>query len=492
MNKKNKWNGILSMSFFFLWIMYFPFHGPGMKILAVDGYYFSNIFIVVHILGFLSGGWLYYKGYPFGKTQKRIEKSIPVFIALLTIFLAFTPSTSTFYYLISFAIMGHISGILIIRWAFFLSSPHTANQRGALSGMSIFITYGLLHIMQMILIPLGDTGLLFGLLLSSTAAFIGGTLILKLPIPKGRGNKLLVKDIIPPLPILLFGLLVFILGGLSFHTIIDAHVQYPFLIFFLLLPYITGFILGKMSDQYTRHHLSIAAFIFLGTGFALWTIAPHYIQVILFVQILILSGDVCANLFYWLSLADNESVSTAPVSFALGLAFKLTVYLSAFIAIPHLDKNLLSTQPFMGVLGVILAFIGITILAVNSFRFFKISSFKLVPLFLLTKIAEPSQVNATNKNPKIFFPKEINKSKLAEILKEKFNLSNRELDVAYLILTGYGNSQISETLYISVSTTKFHTRNILKKTSATNRQEFRKIVYNYFDNRKGQSHESIS
>jgi DNA-binding NarL/FixJ family response regulator len=50
-------------------------------------------------------------------------------------------------------------------------------------------------------------------------------------------------------------------------------------------------------------------------------------------------------------------------------------------------------------------------------------------------------------------------------------LSGRELDVLKLIAEGKSNSQISEELFITVNTVRFHLANIYQKLSVSNRTE---------------------
>ena len=54
---------------------------------------------------------------------------------------------------------------------------------------------------------------------------------------------------------------------------------------------------------------------------------------------------------------------------------------------------------------------------------------------------------------------------------QKHQLSSREIEVLNLITEGSSNSEISAKLFISENTVKFHVRNILKKTSCSNRTE---------------------
>ena len=52
---------------------------------------------------------------------------------------------------------------------------------------------------------------------------------------------------------------------------------------------------------------------------------------------------------------------------------------------------------------------------------------------------------------------------------EKYNMSEQETEVAVLILQGFDNKKIAESLFISISTVKFHVRNILRKLGLSSR-----------------------
>ncbi|MDW8253988.1 MAG: helix-turn-helix transcriptional regulator, partial [Chloroflexota bacterium] len=54
---------------------------------------------------------------------------------------------------------------------------------------------------------------------------------------------------------------------------------------------------------------------------------------------------------------------------------------------------------------------------------------------------------------------------------KRFGLSDRELDVALLLLNGQKWDEIADTLGISRNTLKSHVRSIYRKTGARNRQE---------------------
>jgi DNA-binding NarL/FixJ family response regulator len=56
----------------------------------------------------------------------------------------------------------------------------------------------------------------------------------------------------------------------------------------------------------------------------------------------------------------------------------------------------------------------------------------------------------------------------------QFALTNQERNVLKCILSGMSNEKISKELFISVSTVKFHVRNILRKCDASNKLELTK------------------
>lgn len=56
---------------------------------------------------------------------------------------------------------------------------------------------------------------------------------------------------------------------------------------------------------------------------------------------------------------------------------------------------------------------------------------------------------------------------------EQAGLSNREQEVAWLLLKGQRNLQIAEELYISEATVKKHVSHIYEKTGVMSRKEFR-------------------
>jgi len=63
------------------------------------------------------------------------------------------------------------------------------------------------------------------------------------------------------------------------------------------------------------------------------------------------------------------------------------------------------------------------------------------------------------------------------LLQEKYGLSIREVAIALEVLNDKTNKEIAAKLFIAESTVKKHVQNILRKTTVTNRQEFKKLIH---------------
>jgi DNA-binding CsgD family transcriptional regulator len=87
---------------------------------------------------------------------------------------------------------------------------------------------------------------------------------------------------------------------------------------------------------------------------------------------------------------------------------------------------------------------------------------------------EPHCITGAEGNIRFFFIS-IDKKKLAQFpdprvkFAETYNMSAQEIEVAALILQGFDNKKIAESLFISIPTVKFHVRNILRKLGVSNR-----------------------
>lgn len=465
---KRPWvHGFISMGVFFAWILYLPFYGPGLREIAFLGGPLSHIFLFAHIAGFLHSGWIYSRGNWQESTVGWLEKICLATVFLLTVLFAFVGQKSEpFFLFVVFALLGYASGWLIIRWTAWFSSPQTVPCRGAVWGAALALMNIILFFLT-ILSHAGNT--VFGLLISAVLALIGGYGILRLPFKMNRGVPSGLSFVLPPRLLLIFGVFIFFLSGYPYRQIFPVHVQFPvYLSWMVLIPYLlVGFFLGRWSDQNSHHYLAIVSLLMLGIAFALGTLLPYFPGLILVVEIFVLSGNVCGNLYYWIALADHESVQTSPLSMSIGLSAELFIFVATFMAVPYIPKTIAGSQTFMGAISVLLVLMGIAIFAFSNYGF-----------FLSDKTTRgESKEERVPVLPDVLLPAAVTKERMEETLVKQYNLTVREFEVVYLLMMGYSNDRIGQMLYVSTSTVKFHIGNILRKMDGKNRHDIRKKVH---------------
>jgi len=71
-----------------------------------------------------------------------------------------------------------------------------------------------------------------------------------------------------------------------------------------------------------------------------------------------------------------------------------------------------------------------------------------------------------------------NPENIHEVLKEKFNLSEREREVLDGMIKGLHNNEIADQLFISVSTVKYHSRKIFEKLDINSRNQIINRIHN--------------
>jgi len=68
----------------------------------------------------------------------------------------------------------------------------------------------------------------------------------------------------------------------------------------------------------------------------------------------------------------------------------------------------------------------------------------------------------------------VTKEEYVAVMK-KYGLTKRELELGFLVLSGYTNQRIAQELFISETTVKKHMTHIYEKTNVQGRKEFKKL-----------------
>jgi len=141
------------------------------------------------------------------------------------------------------------------------------------------------------------------------------------------------------------------------------------------------------------------------------------------VEIFVLSGNVCGNLYYWIALADHASVKTSPLTMAIGLSVEIFIFVATFMAVPYIPKTIAGSQAFMGAISILLVLLGIAILVFSKNGFLPQDK---------GKRREPYD-DKVEVSPGIVLPAGVTKKGMEEALVNHYNLTAREFEVVYLL-----------------------------------------------------------
>jgi|AntAceMinimDraft_5_1070358.scaffolds.fasta_scaffold02035_3 DNA-binding NarL/FixJ family response regulator len=62
------------------------------------------------------------------------------------------------------------------------------------------------------------------------------------------------------------------------------------------------------------------------------------------------------------------------------------------------------------------------------------------------------------------------------VILDEYALTDREIEIAELVLQGYKNKQLADKIFISVETVKWHIKNMYQKLAVSNREDFMKKI----------------
>jgi|GEM_PF-4808712 len=472
MQRREHWRGALGMGLYFNWVMYLLFYGPGLAVFAFDPSQAVLLGLLSHVLGLLHSAWLYNRS-SSARALRWVDAACLASILLVTTGLAVTKALpSGLPLLLLFAAIGYASARLIVRWGAWFCSPEAAPRRGSICGIMIVLSYGALFIETTLLAP-GPDGARIGLGWSAAVALLGGLVIIKLPIGLGGSSKQVrLASIFPVASVVVLCLVIFSLAILPFPFVLSAHREYPLpLASLAVIGYLVPMLIAWWSDRTGRQSLLIASFTLLGIGFALWTVTPHVPPFLMVVAALVLGANLCASMFLWCTAADRAEPHTVPLGFAVAVSLQVTAHTLTFAALPHIDRSIFASQPFMGASGVVLVLLGMGMLLVSGFRKGAEVETASEPMGFI-KVSRDDDYAL----PLVSLSAVLTDARMARI-REAFGLTERESDVLTLVLTGLSNKQIAQRLFISLSTTKFHVRNVLRKLQVRDRHEMREKVF---------------
>lgn len=441
------WVLILSMGFFFGWLLSFPMQGPLFNLFVqtnpVNPIFFTVSFLSGLILGFVCAGII---GYFFrSKLQLFFLGAIPCAVLSFCV-----KGIATEYLWLIFAFLGLFSGMVTISWATAFASLVHSDQRGHTFALTAIISNVILYLFNVMI----NQQVVFDRLLLIVSilpcVMIASPIyyykklrpkMLNLPV---ENRKVYEADFPIFRNILPFVFSICLVGGLM-YAVVDSLSTKPFgfLTFYMLVPYILFlFLAGILSDSTGRRINAIVGAIVIGIGFMALGILEGTLQFIA-IQTLLIGGYAFIDVFIWIVPADAKKTRQTPLLYSAVLGINILAILVGVLLGAQISQLVYDAE----ILTVSLAGV-----------------FSFISLAFIIKLREA--FHTVNPTVIDFTPEYM------ENIVWKLCLTPRESEVAKLLVTGASTQEIRDKLVIAPDTLKRHLRNIYRKANVHNRLEF--------------------
>lgn len=376
----------------------------------------------------------------------------------------------------AFFLQGLLSGILISRWMVWFSSEETILHRGRIFGINVGLAFVTL---TAIIILSSISGDYLGHIISSMAVLSGGFFCTRLPVPEANIEPLNIVKALPPFDLLIFAAIGYSSVSLLYRVSFTPEIQHQFLPWLQLIPYLLlSFIVAKFTDKAGLNLFQLGAFVFSGFGFIIYSVSAYHQLAFIVVGVLIPAAMLCIHFYYWLSLVERQSKQNAPFYLALGVSFELLIF-SIFYSIAgliHLSSRM--AHIIIGTFGTVLALLGIALSAYTFYRMYlrQQKDSKIIRAFDEDDLASVRHINNRKIKALLTYYHE-KPGEVENLLARQFNLTSREVEVAYYLFLDYSNDEIKHRLIISMNTLKYHIRNVYSKIGASKREKAAEIVY---------------
>lgn len=457
-NINQKKLSILCFSLFSGWLLSFPFEGKILSMIMekqnIAGMQYGIISVIVHFLGLFISGFFVNKYFTSKKTM--LFSTMICILGSLIFFFSF----SSFWY-ISLVIISLFSGVFIATWGIHFKVFFTRKERLKTAASVLIYSNIIMILLNIISVNLSPYIALFVSLISLCI-----TIILFLRIEDFSDEKFYNQlnknsnennntEILRPFILLcLFILIISIISGLMYNVVSPDFSDYEFLLnYYWVAPYILAIIiLRSLKDRANRDYILYIGLAMIGISyiFFMWTQKSPISYFI--INTFMMGAFGIYDLFFWSVLGSFLDHYDNPVKI-LGIGLSMNVL---GISIGGLIGNLkvLSQGKNDKVSSIVFVIIFMVII--------------ILPFLnkLLSKVFKYNQIPIESK--------ELDKNKPDSYildLKDKFCLTDREIEIVELLLKGYTYKAVSENLYISENTVKYHIKNIYQKMNINSKME---------------------
>lgn len=447
---------IIIFSLFFSWLLAFPFEGQVLYVISnkynivVHNMVFGAM--IFHSMGLVLSGFFIRSI----KAAKRfIIKSIIFCIVGTTIFF-FSPSML---WIISLSIMAFLSGVSVAAWGYYFKRYTLPNERIKTAADVLIYSNILMIIINIVTV---NISYYLGLALSILMLFGGLFFTRTLPV-ENETNRVSntielfnVRMHMKSLGFLyLFIAVITINSGLMYQVINPAFQHHEFLIsWYWAVPYITSlFIMKNLPRDTNRSYILYIAIAMIGFCFISFMILDRSALSYFIVNTLMLGACGIYDLFWWSILGEMLSLDNNP-SRILGIGLSanvLGVLIGGVIGNKITSSNIQLHDISLLAFGVILVV------------------FMILPILhkqLLSLLKEHAYLSTSQQIPEEKTKESNDNFQISHIL------TQRENEIASLLLHGRTYKMIAEELYLSENTVKTHIKNIYSKLNVSSKTEF--------------------
>ena len=452
LNERNR--AVLVFSLFSSWMLSFIFEGQIFQCIAKEYNFPADSIIIGSSAAMFSG--LLLSGF-FIKTKMHTKRlflySYPLFIAISIIFF-FPPSAL---WNMGIILGSFISGCCVASWGFYFKTVSEKNERIKTAADVLIISNIIMIILNAAAINISPY---IGLSLSVVILIFAFILALKLPsdynYDKNHVNKKSESLSVSSL-LLFFYLFIVILtinSGLMYHVVNPAFNHLTILTsWYWAVPYVAAiFILRSFSQKIKTSYILYVAIAMIGLSFIAFIALDRSVTSYFIINTLMLGSYGVYDLFFWSILGVMLDYHENPAKiFGIGLSANvLGIVLGGFVGNNLIMNNLQSINPSLLAFAVVCITLAL-----------------LPPLnkHLSTLLRGHTYLSVFTEMPEFKQNSEIDK------ISAFGNLSEREKQVASLLLQGKTYRTIAGELFISENTVKYYVKNIYSKFNIQSRAE---------------------
>ncbi|SHE88383.1 helix-turn-helix domain-containing protein [Alkalibacter saccharofermentans] len=437
-------------------IMYGLIEGAGVDILSYPYYA-----VALHAAGLISSGFVISS---VAEAKKILSSVVALcFVGSLVFLLPYT-----ILWEISIIAMSFASGIFIGGWAFFLK--HYIKKENAFEAIAMVLICSNAGFMILSILTVhtnGRAGLL-GSLLFLAASFILGSKAKKIEpdlsnADEGSDSD---KNMKPAYCLALFIFMITLNSGFMYEVVAPefGHLT-KIASYYFVLPYMLAvFFIFKFPKGRLRSYALYIGLSLLGISYVLFLILDRSIMSYLGINGLMIGALGIFDIFWWSVLAGLFKYYKNPAKvFGLGLGINV-IGISAGSMFTGFLSGIYDVAA-VTMVAFIVVFVVLMLLPVLNEQLTKVMGYHV---FLYSGTVGVASRGNTGMQEEL-----IHNSSLAEF-------TDREKEIAALLVKGYTYKVIAAELYVSENTIKYHVKNLYSKSEVKNKMDFIKKYRNDF------------